>query len=115
MICAPLPVHKMHRWSVKTVLFIAGTRPEAIKIAPLVLEMRRRAKWQVVLCVTAQHRGLLDQVLDVFGLRPDFDLDLMSPGQTLAGLTSRLFAALPPVLGKAKPDCVVVQGDTTSA
>ncbi len=99
----------------KSVLFIAGTRPEAIKIAPVLLEARRRGALRPLLCVTAQHRGMLDQALAVFGIEPDYDLDLMAPGQNLAQLTARLFSSLPGVLAQARPDAVVVQGDTTSA
>lgn len=99
----------------KTILLVAGTRPEAIKLAPLVKELRSREGFEVKLCATAQHRHMLDQVLETFELQADFDLDLMSPNQTLPQLTSRLFAALPQVLEEARPDCVVVQGDTTSA
>ena len=98
----------------KRILIVAGTRPEAIKLAPVILEARRRAGLEVLLCNTAQHRTLVTQALDVFGLTPDFDLDVMVPGQTLAGLTSRLFARLPEVLESARPDAVVVQGDTTT-
>jgi UDP-N-acetylglucosamine 2-epimerase (non-hydrolysing) len=97
------------------VLFIAGTRPEAIKLAPLLKELRSRGKLAPVFCATAQHRQLLDQALELFGLTPDFDLELMSPGQSLPELTSRLFAALPPVLQQVNPSAVIVQGDTTTA
>jgi UDP-N-acetylglucosamine 2-epimerase (non-hydrolysing) len=99
----------------KKVLFIFGTRPEAIKLAPVVLHMRSRPReFQVVVCVTAQHRRLLDQVLAVFGILPDYDLDIMLPGQTLFQSTSRILTALEPVLRAEKPDYVLVQGDTTS-
>jgi len=97
------------------VLFIFGTRPEAIKLCPLVLTLRSMpARFEVRVCVTAQHRAMLDQVLDVFGISPDFDLDLMQPGQSLAALTGRVVTALEPVLHSARPDLVVVQGDTTT-
>lgn len=99
----------------KKVLFIFGTRPEAIKLAPVVLHMRARPReFQVVVCVTAQHRHLLDQVLAIFGIVPEYDLDIMLPGQTLFQSTSRILTALEPVLVKEKPDYVLVQGDTTS-
>lgn len=99
----------------KRILFIFGTRPEAIKLCPLVQELRSRSdRFQVKVCVTAQHRGMLDQVLDVFGVVPDFDLNLMRPGQTLSSLTSRMIASLEPILLTETPDMAVVQGDTTS-
>ena len=98
----------------KRILVVAGTGPAAIKLAPVVLEARRRAGVEVLLCNTAQHRTLVTQALDVFGLKPDIDLDVMLPGQTLAGLTSRLFARLPDALAQTRPDVVVVQGDTTT-
>jgi UDP-N-acetylglucosamine 2-epimerase (non-hydrolysing) len=97
------------------ILFIFGTRPEAIKLCPLIHRLRsERARFQVRVCVTAQHRGMLDQVLDVFDVVPDFDLDLMRPGQTLSGLTAKILAAIEPILAAEKPDLVVVQGDTTT-
>jgi UDP-N-acetylglucosamine 2-epimerase (non-hydrolysing) len=95
-------------------LFIFGTRPEAIKLCPVAGALRRSPAFDVRVCVTAQHRGLLDQVLEVFRLRPDHDLDIMRPGQTLFGSTSRIIAALEPVLDAAMPDVVLVQGDTTT-
>lgn len=98
------------------VLIIFGTRPEAIKLAPLAEALRTMPGGrEPVLCVTGQHRGLLDQVLEVFQLRPAYDLDLMTPGQTLIQSCSRILAALEPVLEEAKPDFVLVQGDTTTA
>ncbi|MGI8906113.1 MAG: non-hydrolyzing UDP-N-acetylglucosamine 2-epimerase [Candidatus Sumerlaeaceae bacterium] len=99
----------------RKLLFVMGTRPEAIKLAPVVLEAQRTPGSQARICATAQHRELLDQVLQVFGLRPNFDLDLMRPGQSLHDLTSRLFSALPGILEQAQPDAVIVQGDTTTA
>ncbi|HEY0116996.1 MAG TPA: UDP-N-acetylglucosamine 2-epimerase (non-hydrolyzing) [Allosphingosinicella sp.] len=91
-----------------------GTRPEAIKLAPLVRELQARPGVDVQVCATAQHRQMLDQVLDLFGIAPDFDLDLMAPNQTLAGLTARIVASFDEVLAAAAPDVVVVQGDTTT-
>ncbi len=97
------------------VLAIFGTRPEAIKLCPVVRALRQAPeRFRTRVCVTAQHRELLDQVLDVFAVRPDYDLDLMRPGQTLASTTARIFSGLEPVLGEAKPDIVLVQGDTTT-
>jgi len=97
------------------VLFIFGTRPEAIKLCPLIHRLRLRpGEIRVRVCVTAQHRGMLDQVLEVFGVTPDYDLDLMQPCQTLSGLTARILAAVEPVLEAERPRLVVVQGDTTT-
>jgi UDP-N-acetylglucosamine 2-epimerase (non-hydrolysing) len=96
-------------------LFVFGTRPEAIKLCPVVLQMRSMPeRFQVEVCVTAQHRAMLDQVLGVFDVNPDYDLDLMRPGQTLSQSTARIVAALEPVMQACKPDIVIVQGDTTT-
>lgn len=97
------------------ILFILGTRPEAIKLCPLILHLKRFGeRYEVRVCVTAQHRQMLDQVLTAFGVAPHHDLDLMMPGQTLLGSTSRILAALEPVLGVEEPALIVVQGDTTT-
>ena len=97
------------------ILFIFGTRPEAIKLCPVVLHMRRHAEeFDARVCVTAQHRDMLDQVLAAFDVQPDYDLDLMLPGQTLFQSTSRILAGLEPVLQAERPDMVLVQGDTTT-
>jgi UDP-N-acetylglucosamine 2-epimerase (non-hydrolysing) len=99
---------------VKT-LFIFGTRPEAIKLCPVILHMQARPQeFAVRVAVTAQHRQMLDQVLAAFRISPDFDLNLMTPNQTLAALSSRMLAAMEPVLAAVNPDIVYVQGDTTS-
>lgn len=98
----------------QTLLFVFGTRPEAIKHAPLVLAARARNEFQVVVCVTAQHREMLDSVLVFFDIRPDFDLDLMRPGQTLSGVTTGILGGLAPVLEAVQPDWLIVQGDTTT-
>lgn len=98
---------------IKTAL-IFGTRPEAIKLCPLAMAMREDPDFEPRVCVTAQHRSMLDQVLDVFDVSPDADLDLMIPDQTLAGLTSRAVAAIDSYLEIDKPDMVIVQGDTTT-
>ncbi len=96
------------------VLSIFGTRPEAVKMAPVIQALRARPEIESRICVTAQHRQMLDQVLDLFGLHPDFDLDLMRHDQTLAGLTAEIFTRLDPLLEKEKPDWILVQGDTTT-
>jgi len=97
------------------VLFVFGTRPEAIKLCPIVRHMRERAgEFEVRVCATAQHREMLDQVLAAFGVQPDYDLDVMRPNQTLAQATSRILAALDPVLKEANPGLILVQGDTTT-
>jgi UDP-N-acetylglucosamine 2-epimerase (non-hydrolysing) len=96
-------------------LFVFGTRPEAIKLCPVILHMRSRAAaFDVRLAVTGQHRDMLDPILRTFSVEPDYDLDLMQHGQTLTASTARVLAALEPVLADAKPDMVFVQGDTTS-
>lgn len=100
----------------KQVYFVFGTRPEAIKLCPVIRHMREcRRGLRVRVCVTAQHRHMLDQVLRCFDVQPDFDLDLMTPGQTLAQITGRVLAALDPLLAEPGAcDMVVVQGDTTT-
>jgi len=97
------------------VLFVFGTRPEAIKLAPLIRYMKTEKDFEVRVCSTAQHREMTDQVVRFFGLPVDYDLDLMRPGQSLPSLTARLFSALAPVLADAAPDLLIVQGDTTTA
>jgi UDP-N-acetylglucosamine 2-epimerase (non-hydrolysing) len=100
---------------VKRILTIFGTRPEAIKLCPLVRQLRLRPDtFTVKVCVTAQHREMLDHALQAFSVAPDYDLDLMQPGQPLAALTARILTALDPVLATGWPDLVVVQGDTTT-
>lgn len=97
------------------VLFVFGTRPEAIKLCPVVRHLREHSPdLTVSVCLTAQHRGMLDQVMEAFGVEADYDLDLMLPGQTLFQVTSRAVAALESVLKAARPDLVIVQGDTTT-
>ena len=96
------------------VLIVFGTRPEAIKLAPVVKVLRDSGGFDVKVCVTAQHRQMLDQVLDTFEIQPDYDLDLMQAGQTLCDVTSRVFQALPPVFDSFDPNVVVVQGDTVT-
>jgi UDP-N-acetylglucosamine 2-epimerase (non-hydrolysing) len=99
---------------VRKILVVFGTRPEAIKLCPVLLNLRQDAYFQVRVCVTAQHRSMLDQVLAAFNVAPDYDLDLMQPGQTLAQITARILAALEPVIKAGQPDMLLVQGDTTT-
>jgi UDP-N-acetylglucosamine 2-epimerase (non-hydrolysing) len=99
---------------VKTVLCVVGTRPEAIKMAPVILALRRQPWARVRVLATAQHREMLDQVLDLFGIAPDVDLDLMHPDQSLPDLTARLVTALDAALGQENPDIVLAQGDTAT-
>jgi len=96
------------------VLTIFGTRPEAIKMAPLVHALSQDAAFESRVCVTAQHREMLDQVLRLFEITPDYDLDIMKPGQGLTEITCRILAGLKPVLDDFKPDVVLVHGDTTT-
>ena len=94
---------------------VFGTRPEAIKMCPLVLEMRKYPEYiQPIVAVTAQHREMLDQVLDLFGIKPDYDLNIMTAGQTLYDVTTRALMGLKDVMEEAKPDMVLVHGDTTT-
>jgi len=97
------------------ILLVCGTRPEAIKLAPVVLECRRRADLETLVCLTGQHRELLRQVTDYFGIAADVHLDVMAADRSLARLTANCLTAIDGVLGDLRPDCVVVQGDTTSA
>ena len=96
------------------VMTVFGTRPEAIKMAPLVQELARRPGIESLCCVTAQHRQMLDSVLHIFGLTPDYDLNIMQPRQTLSSITSRCLLGMEEVLEQAKPDLVLVHGDTST-
>lgn len=99
----------------QTVLLVIGTRPEAVKLAPVLWELRSRPDhFAPVVCVTAQHRGMLDQVLDLFHLVPDYDLNVMTEGQNLFDVTTALLTRLQPVLREVSPAWVCVQGDTTT-
>ena len=100
----------------QTVMTIIGTRPEAIKLVPMVLELQSRpSEFKSVVCVTGQHREMLDQVLEAFNVSADFDLNLMAPNQSLAQVTARASTGLDEVYAKVKPDVALVQGDTTTA
>lgn len=96
------------------VMTIFGTRPEAIKMAPLVKELESREDIESIVCVTAQHREMLDQVLELFEITPDFDLDIMKERQSLTGITNRVLSGLDETFQSAKPDMVLVHGDTTT-
>src|SRR5262245_21087332 len=98
----------------KKIFICFGTRPEAIKLAPVVKEFSKRPEYEVRVCVTSQHRQMLDQVLALFDITPDYDLDVMTPGQTLERLTAAIIVHMSEVLLQEQPDCVVVQGDTTT-
>tara|TARA_X000000950_G_C13884590_1_gene648355 strand:- start:1334 stop:2512 length:1179 start_codon:yes stop_codon:yes gene_type:complete len=101
--------------SEKKVLIVIGTRPEAIKMAPVIKKLETAVGFQTLTCVTAQHRELLDQVLHVFQIEPDFDLDLMKKGQDLFDITTKVLTGLRTIFTKAKPDLVIVHGDTTTS
>ena len=96
------------------VMSVFGTRPETIKMAPLVKELERREEFESLVCVTAQHRQMLDQVLETFDITPDYDLDIMKPGQTLSDITARVLKGLEGVFQQERPDMVLVHGDTTT-
>jgi len=98
----------------KKVMVVFGTRPEAIKMAPLVTALKQQPSLQTIVAVTAQHRQMLDQVLDLFEITPDEDLNVMQPGQTLSELTSRIVQGMEQVIAKHAPDIVLVHGDTTT-
>ena len=99
----------------KKVLLVFGTRPEAIKMAPLVKKFQEDPEFQTLVCVTAQHREMLDQVLDIFDIKPDYDLNIMKQGQDLYDITSRVLLGLRDVLNETNPDVVLVHGDTTTS
>lgn len=100
----------------KRIMLVFGTRPEAIKMAPLVQEFRKHPdQYETLVCVTGQHREMLDQVLNIFGIVPDYDLNIMKPGQDLYDVTARILAGMRDVLSEAKPEIVLVHGDTTTS
>ncbi len=98
----------------KKISIIFGTRPEAIKLAPIILKLRKHPEIECNVCVTAQHREMMDQVLDVFEIKPDVDLDIMRPNQSLAQITSKGVEQIDAYLNTTKPDLIIVQGDTTT-
>lgn len=100
----------------KKVMLVFGTRPEAIKMAPLVIEFQKyNTDFQTIVCVTGQHRQMLDQVLDIFDIKPDFDLNIMKQGQDLYDVTSRVLTGMRDILKESNPDIVLVHGDTTTS
>ena len=98
----------------KKILLVFGTRPEAIKMAPLVKELEKDSHFNIKVCVTAQHREMLDQVLDIFDIIPDYDLNIMKQGQNLYNITSDILLNMRVVFDDFKPDIVLVHGDTTT-
>ena len=97
-------------------MLVFGTRPEAIKMAPLVREFEKHAdRFKTLVCVTGQHREMLDQVLHIFGIKPDYDLNIMKQGQDLYDVTARVLTGMRDVLKEARPDVVLVHGDTTTS
>jgi UDP-N-acetylglucosamine 2-epimerase (non-hydrolysing) len=101
--------------AIQRILLVFGTRPEAIKLFPLVAALKEDPRFEPIVCVSAQHRQMLDQVLEIAGIVPDYDLDLMRPDQSLDALTAALLTELGKVMDEAKPDRVIVQGDTATA
>lgn len=99
---------------IKKILVVFGTRPEAIKMAPVVLELEKHGVFDTRLCVTAQHRQMLDSVLEIFKINPDYDLDIMKPGQSLGDVTSAILKGLDPVIAEFEPDMILVHGDTAT-
>ena len=100
----------------KKILLVFGTRPEAIKMAPLVKEFQKHPEqFETIVCVTGQHREMLDQVLQIFDIHPDYDLNIMKQGQDLYDVTARVLVGMRDVLDTVKPDVVLVHGDTTTS
>lgn len=98
----------------KKIMLVFGTRPEAIKMCPLVNELKKRPSIHTIVCVTAQHRQMLDQVLATFNVKPDYDLDIMKDRQTLFDITTNILNGIKAVLEEVKPDVVLVHGDTST-
>lgn len=96
------------------VMSVFGTRPEGVKMAPIIKELEKREGVEQVVCITAQHRQMLDQVINIFGIRPDYDLNIFKPGQSLTDITTNSLKGLEDVIKKEKPDILLVQGDTTT-
>ena len=101
---------------VKKIMLVFGTRPEAIKMCPLVKELQKRhTEFETIVCVTGQHREMLDQVLTIFDVRPDYDLNIMKQGQDLTDITSRILTGMCDVFKECRPDVALVHGDTTTS
>ena len=98
----------------KKVMLVFGTRPEAIKMCPLVNELKKRSKFETIVCVTGQHKEMLEQVLDIFNVIPDYNLNIMKDRQTLFDVTINILNGMKKVLQLEKPDLVLVHGDTTT-
>ena len=100
----------------KKIMLVFGTRPEAIKMAPLVKEFQKNQEdFETIVCVTGQHREMLDQVLKIFDIKPDYDLNIMKQGQDLYDVTARVLTGMRDVFKQCKPDVVLVHGDTTTS
>ena len=99
----------------RKLLFVFGTRPEAIKLAPIIKHLQTKTLFNVVVCVTSQHKKLLHNVLDFFNIKTNYDLNIMKESQNLEDITTECLSKLKPILKKESPDCVIVQGDTSSA
>lgn len=99
----------------KKIMLVFGTRPDAIKMCPLVLELKKRNSFEVKVCLTGQHREMLDQVTEVFGVKADYDFSVMEKDQSLSGITSKIIDGITPIIEKEKPDIVLVHGDTATA
>ena len=102
------------KFNMKKIMLIFGTRPEAVKMCPLVKELKTRKNIEVKVCVTGQHREMFQQVLDCFKVTPDYNLDIMQDKQTLFDITTNIISKIKPVLEKEKPNIILVQGDTTT-
>jgi UDP-N-acetylglucosamine 2-epimerase (non-hydrolysing) len=100
---------------VKKILIVFGTRPEAIKMAPVVKALQNDGAFKVKVCLTGQHREMLDQVMEIFSLKADFDLSVMAPDQTLTDITSKIIQGMSTLLKEWRPDCLLVHGDTTTS
>ena len=97
----------------KKIMLVFGTRPDAVKMCPLVLELKRREGFEVKVCLTGQHREMLDSVMDTFGVSADYDLAVMREGQSLADITSKIIGGMTEVLKNDRPDILLVHGDTS--
>ena len=103
------------RYDMKKIIAVFGTRPDAVKMCPLVLELKKRESLEVKVCLTGQHREMLDSVTDVFGVKADYDLSVMGKAQTLSEITTKIIDGITPIFENEKPDLVLVHGDTTTA